>query len=332
MRVKLTKIMDPTGFERPLVAGTTVIPADWTATGGIVWRVNGQCTLGAATDWTATSPDGKSIIRLPPAVGWRYNNSGNPVPNDCIPAAINSADQYVSGFIGQLDNAKIVDVERDPQLSQALAQQPFSYEMPGDPYVKAWWDAASVTFTYTRGGEPYLGTMIVMTTHNYMMSGHSYGFGQPMESGNGGTIVQVLMAAPADKFAEQVPAFLMFLKNYQPGQEWQARMNQHNAAIARDLSLRETANKVGVSPTYLSRVENCLDPSPPTEKTLRALADVLEDNLDELMQLAGRVPEDVEKLIKADPDMPVMLRRAREQNVTGAEFLEWLETKKKGGK
>ena len=102
--------------------------------------------------------------------------------------------------------------------------------------------------------------------------------------------------------------------------------------IARDLSLRETASKVGVSPTYLSRVENCLDPSPPTEKTLRALADVLGDNFDELMQLAGRVPEDVEKLIKADPDMPVMLRRAREQNVTGAEFLEWLETKKKGGK
>ena len=250
MRVKLTKIMDPTGFERPLVAGTTVIPADWTATGGIVWRVNGQCTLGAATDWTATSPDGKSIIRLPPAVGWRYNNSGNPVPNDCIPAAINSADQYVSGFIGQLDNAKIVDVERDPQLSQALAQQPFSYEMPGDPYVKAWWDAASVTFTYTRGGEPYLGTMIVMTTHNYMMSGHSYGFGQPMESGNGGTIVQVLMAAPADKFAEQVPAFLMFLKNYQPGQEWQARMNQHNAAIARDNA--ETNRNISkiISDTY----------------------------------------------------------------------------------
>ena len=102
--------------------------------------------------------------------------------------------------------------------------------------------------------------------------------------------------------------------------------------IARDLSLRETASKVGVSPTYLSRVENCLDPSPPTEKTLRALADVLGDNFDELMQLAGRVPEDVEKLIKADPDMPVMLRRAREQNVTGAEFLEWLDTKKKGGK
>lgn len=101
--------------------------------------------------------------------------------------------------------------------------------------------------------------------------------------------------------------------------------------VARGLSLRETASKVGVSPTYLSRVENCLDPSPPTEKTLQALSVVLEENLDELLQLAGRVPADVEKLIKADPDMPVMLRRAREQNVTGAELLEWLESKKKGG-
>ncbi|MBK8172845.1 MAG: hypothetical protein IPK60_21255 [Sandaracinaceae bacterium] len=84
--------------------------------------------------------------------------------------------------------------------------------------------------------------------------------------------------------------------------------------------------------TYLSRVENCLDPSPPTEKTLRALAEVLGDSFDELMQLAGRVPEDVEKLIKGDPDMPVMLRRAREQNVTGAEFLEWLGDQEEGGK
>ncbi len=102
--------------------------------------------------------------------------------------------------------------------------------------------------------------------------------------------------------------------------------------IARDLSLRETAQKVGVSPTYLSRVENCLDPSPPTEKTLRALAEALDENLDELMQLAGRVPEDVEKLIKADPQMPVMLRRAREQNVSAADVLAWLDSKKKGDK
>lgn len=98
------------------------------------------------------------------------------------------------------------------------------------------------------------------------------------------------------------------------------------------LGLRETATKVGISPTYLSRIETMDEKTPPAEDVIQKLATLLNDDFDELMQLAGRVPEDVEKLIKADPDMPVMLRRAREQNVTGAEFLEWLETKKKGGK
>ncbi len=98
------------------------------------------------------------------------------------------------------------------------------------------------------------------------------------------------------------------------------------------LGLRETATKVGISPTYLSRIETMDEKTPPAEDVIRKLATLLNDDFDELMQLAGRVPEDVEKLIKADPDMPVMLRRAREQNVTGAEFLEWLESKKTGGK
>jgi len=96
----------------------------------------------------------------------------------------------------------------------------------------------------------------------------------------------------------------------------------------RGLSLRELAKKIDVSATYLSRVENCLESSTPTEKTIRALADALGDAFDELMQLAGRVPEDVEKLIKADPQMPMMLRRAREQNVSAADMLEWLKKKK----
>lgn len=101
--------------------------------------------------------------------------------------------------------------------------------------------------------------------------------------------------------------------------------------LERGLSLRDTARRVEISPTYLSRIENCLESSPPAEKVIRALADLLEDDFDVLMQLAGRVPEDVEELIKADPDMPMMLRRAREQNVTGAQMLEWLEREKKGG-
>ena len=70
------------------------------------------------------------------------------------------------------------------------------------------------------------------------------------------------------------------------------------------LGLRETATKVGISPTYLSRIETMEEKTPPAEDVIRKLATLLNDPFDELMTLAGRVPEDVEKVIKADPTMP----------------------------
>lgn len=99
----------------------------------------------------------------------------------------------------------------------------------------------------------------------------------------------------------------------------------------RELGLRETAAKVGISSTYLSRIENCQDPTPPKEKVIRDLAAVLEDDFDELMRLAGRVPEDVQKVLKADPQMATFLRTARQQKVTGTELLEMLDARKKRG-
>lgn len=94
--------------------------------------------------------------------------------------------------------------------------------------------------------------------------------------------------------------------------------------LSQKLGLRETAIKVSISATYLSRIENNLEPNP-TEEKIRALADVLEDSFDELMQLAGRVPTEVTDMIKADSNMPAFLRRAREQNVSAEKLMELLE-------
>ncbi len=98
----------------------------------------------------------------------------------------------------------------------------------------------------------------------------------------------------------------------------------------RKLGLRETAKNVGISATYLSRIETNEEKSPPAEKVILALAKVLDDNVDILMTLAGRVAEEVEKVITADAKMPEVLRTARKQNVSGDEILRWLESKKKG--
>jgi transcriptional regulator with XRE-family HTH domain len=97
----------------------------------------------------------------------------------------------------------------------------------------------------------------------------------------------------------------------------------------RGLGLRETANKVGISPTYLSRIENNLESSPPSEEKIRRLAEVLADDFDDLMRLADRVPAEVAELIKSDAGMPAFLRRAREDNVSAKELLEMLEKRKR---
>lgn len=98
------------------------------------------------------------------------------------------------------------------------------------------------------------------------------------------------------------------------------------------LGLRETATKVGISPTYLSRIETMDEKTPPAEDVIRKLATLLKDDFDELMQLAGRVPEDVEKVIKTDPSMPAFLRTAKEHKLSGDDLMKLLPEKKKGKK
>jgi transcriptional regulator with XRE-family HTH domain len=54
-------------------------------------------------------------------------------------------------------------------------------------------------------------------------------------------------------------------------------------------SLREFARKVGLSPAYLSRIENEKEP-PPSEKVIERLAEALGADKYELFSYAGKVP------------------------------------------
>lgn len=80
--------------------------------------------------------------------------------------------------------------------------------------------------------------------------------------------------------------------------------------MAKGISLRKFADQVGVSPTYLSQVEqNNMDP--PTAERVQRMAEILGENADELIALAGRMPEDLPKIIQKQPtQMPELLREA----------------------
>ncbi|MBI2502232.1 MAG: helix-turn-helix transcriptional regulator [Candidatus Latescibacteria bacterium] len=74
------------------------------------------------------------------------------------------------------------------------------------------------------------------------------------------------------------------------------------------LSLRKVAEQVQVNPSYLSRVERGV--IPPSEVLIRALARALGAEAEELLLIAGRVPEHWKKAIAASPNRAVQSIRA----------------------
>lgn len=73
---------------------------------------------------------------------------------------------------------------------------------------------------------------------------------------------------------------------------------------AKGWTLRDLAPKVGVGFTYLSKVENeKLDFGDyPSEKLIRKLARALDADVDELLLLADKVPDDIRQRVKQRPD------------------------------
>jgi transcriptional regulator with XRE-family HTH domain len=78
----------------------------------------------------------------------------------------------------------------------------------------------------------------------------------------------------------------------------------------KEIGLREIAKMIGVSPTYMSKVERDEFP-PPAEDKVRAIANIIRCDVDELLALAGRVSSDVSNIIKRQPaEMAALLRTA----------------------
>jgi len=80
---------------------------------------------------------------------------------------------------------------------------------------------------------------------------------------------------------------------------------------AKQIGLREMAKKIGVSPTYLSKIERG-DFAPPAEDKVRKIAEIIRRDPDELLALAGRVASDLTDIIRQRPrEMADFLRSAK---------------------
>jgi transcriptional regulator with XRE-family HTH domain len=84
-------------------------------------------------------------------------------------------------------------------------------------------------------------------------------------------------------------------------------------ASDRSFSLRQVAERIGVEPSFLSKVERGIG-SPPSEDTLRRLAGDLELDADVVLALAGKVSADLREAILRRPRLfAELIRELRDQ-------------------
>ena len=73
-------------------------------------------------------------------------------------------------------------------------------------------------------------------------------------------------------------------------------------------SVRQLAGRIGVEPSYLSKVERGETP-PPSEAKIRCLATELNENPDVLLAMAGKVSTDLQEVIRHRPQLFATLLR-----------------------
>lgn len=81
--------------------------------------------------------------------------------------------------------------------------------------------------------------------------------------------------------------------------------------VSKEIGLREMAKRIGISPTYLSKIERDEFP-PPTEERVRAIAKIIGCDPDDLLARAGRVSSEITDIIKGQPvQLAALLRTAK---------------------
>ena len=87
-------------------------------------------------------------------------------------------------------------------------------------------------------------------------------------------------------------------------------------------SLRKFAEAVGISATFLSKIETG-EFAPPAPERIKKIAELLEVDADELLALANKVDPDLSEIIREQPKaIADFLRTARDLNLSEEEIQE----------
>src|SRR5260221_10310472 len=101
-----------------------------------------------------------------------------------------------------------------------------------------------------------------------------------------------------------------------------------NLRKQKNLSQRDLAARVGIDFTYLSKIEGGHS-DPPSEVIIRRIAQVLEADEDELINLAGKVPKDLKAVLEESPQAVELLRVLSERKLPEETYRKMLDLARK---
>lgn len=85
--------------------------------------------------------------------------------------------------------------------------------------------------------------------------------------------------------------------------------------VAQNLGLRETASKVNISPTYLSRIERGKE-HPPRPEVIKELAHVLAADPDVLFRLSSSTDPEIVSFLHDQPEVMNLLRCIKDASLS----------------
>lgn len=131
LRLQKAQIIDPSGFDRPMVAATMLIPAGYRPQGGIAWNLRARetCGIDYSLEWSATSPDGLGAVGFTTPRRWNATQSADgmplPLPPACTNAAFSSAREFLEGWArNAYPDMRVLDYRERPDL--AAGWKPFA--------------------------------------------------------------------------------------------------------------------------------------------------------------------------------------------------------------
>lgn len=99
---------------------------------------------------------------------------------------------------------------------------------------------------------------------------------------------------------------------------------------AQDLGLRVAAERLGISPAYLSRIERGKE-RPPKPELVKKIARLLGGDADLLFRLADSTDPDIVEYLNLVPNVPEFLRTAMALRLTSDDFEELIKELKRRG-